>query len=76
MRKGAFLLIVDSFSNMSEIEVGKNKYRVHMLLDNIKGLKRASGSDSEWYRLSPELQNEYPIQLENVHYYYRIFQKA
>ena len=47
-----------------------------MLLDKIKGLKKATGSDSEWYRISPELQDEYPIKLENVHYYYRIYQKV
>ena len=75
MRKGAFLLVIDSFSHMSDVKVGKNTYKVHVLLDHIKGLKRASGSDSEWYRVPSEIQEEYPVKLENVHYYFRLFQK-
>ena len=34
---GAFLLIVDSFSDMSDIRVGDKTHRVHWLLDHLKG---------------------------------------
>jgi hypothetical protein len=44
MRKGAFLLVIDSFSNMSDVQVGGKTHRVHTLLDHLKGLRKATGA--------------------------------
>jgi hypothetical protein len=76
MRKGSFLLVIDSFSNMSDVQVGGKTHRVHTLLDHLKDLRKATGSDSRWYRVPGELEKSYPIKMENVHYYYRLFQKT
>jgi hypothetical protein len=43
------------------------------LLDHLKGVRKATGSDTRWYRVPENLS--YPIKLENVHYYYRLVQK-
>jgi hypothetical protein len=73
MRRGAFLLVVDSASDLSLVDINGHKYMTAMLLDSLKGLHRVSAIDSHWYRLSDALK--YPIPLENVHCYVRLFQK-
>jgi 25S rRNA (uracil2843-N3)-methyltransferase len=73
MAKGSLLIIADSFSDMSEVELKGKKYRVTLLLDNLNGLKRLHADDSRWYRVNKKFK--YPVALQNVHYFLRVYQK-
>jgi hypothetical protein len=74
MPRGSFLLIVDSAGDLSQLQIGSSKYHITVLLDALVGLKRVGGSDSFWYRLSQDLK--FPLALENVHCYYRLYQRT
>ena len=73
MRRGAFLYVVDSASDLSLMDINGSKYWVWMLIDGLKGLRKVSSQDSHWHRLDSSLK--YPIALENVHCYVRLYQK-
>jgi len=74
MHRHAFLVIADSVSDMSTITVfGGKQYRVPTVLDNLfKSLTKVSSADSAWHRL-PKVS--YQCELQNVHYFLRIYQK-
>lgn len=74
MRKGSFLLVVDSASDLSLMEVNGQRYWITVLLDALPGLKRVVARDSHWFRLDDSLK--YPTSLENVHCYVRLYQRT
>lgn len=50
MKKGAYLLVVDSAGSFSHLKVGGQTYMIYFLLDAIKTLEKVIGEDSKWYR--------------------------
>lgn len=76
MHSNALLVIADSVSDMSTITIfGGKQYRVPTVLDNVfKGLTMVSSEDSVWHRLPKEVS--YQCELQNVHYFLRIYQKV
>lgn len=50
MKKGAYLLIVDSAGSFSHLKVGGQTYMIYFLLDAIKTLEKVIAEDSKWYR--------------------------
>jgi len=75
MRPGCLLLVADTFSDMSEIELNGHKFRITLLLDKHfqTSLKTLHSDDSRWYRLKTTLT--YPVDLQNVHYFLRVLEK-
>jgi 25S rRNA (uracil2843-N3)-methyltransferase len=70
---GAFLLIVDSAGDFSEIRVGTKTYMVYTLLDYIKGFKKILMENARWYRFPPGLS--FPVKLQNQRYFWRLYRK-
>lgn len=82
-RKGAMLLIAESAGSYSHITVGSKKFPVQFLIDTI--LAGRPGADdgaweilnqneSCWYRINTK-EVEYPIKLENMRFFYRLYRK-
>lgn len=82
---GCHLLIVESAGSYSHITIGTKKFPIHFLIDTIlvgkKGTKTVQeGSwtlvdenDSIWYRGDTKL--DYPMKLENMRFFYRLYRK-
>ncbi|KAF5099956.1 hypothetical protein D0Z00_001436 [Geotrichum galactomycetum] len=74
-RKGTLLLFVESAGSYSEVMVGTKKFPVHFLIKHVlthnNTWELLSSADSKWYRLPPGLS--YPMQLENMRYFYRLY---
>ncbi|KAI9138521.1 hypothetical protein BKA69DRAFT_1031349 [Paraphysoderma sedebokerense] len=70
---GSYILLLDSAGSFSEITIGKNKYMIWMLFDMIKCLDVVEKSESRWYRVPEGL--DYPVKMENMRYFYRIYRK-
>jgi len=73
MKIGAYLLVVDSASDFSLIQVGTKQYMVYQVLDQIQGFKSILSTDSRWYRMPSGLS--YPLKLHNQRYYVRLYRK-
>ncbi|KAI9245174.1 hypothetical protein EDC94DRAFT_628688 [Helicostylum pulchrum] len=73
MKKGAHLLVVESAGSFSHLKVGNKTYMVYMLLDAIKDLEVVVAEDSRWYRRSDDLK--YPIDVQNMRYFIRLYKK-
>ncbi|KAI9351324.1 hypothetical protein BDR26DRAFT_850881 [Obelidium mucronatum] len=89
MKKGALLVVVDSAGSFSEVSVGSRKgkqtesgssidsptptYMVYNLLDAIQAFEILEKSDSRWYRYPEGLY--YPIKLNNMRHFFRIYRK-
>lgn len=83
-QKGCYLLIVESAGSYSHITIGSKKFPIHFLIDTIlvgrKTEKNPDGSwslvsehDSLWYRCDSKL--DYPLKLENMRFFYRLYRK-
>lgn len=80
-KKNAYLLITESAGSFSHITVGTKKFPIQFLIDTILlGKDGQSGnwelinqSDSCWYRCEPKL--EYPLKLENMRFFFRLYRK-
>ena len=81
---GCLLLIVESAGSYSHITIGSKKFPVQFLIDTTlcgrrdaedgTGAWELLGSDdSTWYRYDKDL--DYPIQLENMRFFYRLYRK-
>lgn len=81
--KGALLLIAESAGSYSHITVGSKKFPVQFLVDTI--LAGRPGHDdgaweiveqneSCWYRINTN-EVEYPIKLENMRFFFRLYRK-
>lgn len=82
-RKGALLLITESAGSYSHITIGLKKFPVQFLIDTILVGKPGSDtgawelveqSESCWYRMDERAIN-YPVKLENMRFFYRLYQK-
>lgn len=73
MPSGAHMLVVDSAGSFSNLKVGERVYMVYMLLDHLKDLEIVYQDDSTWYRCPPSLT--YPLKLENMRHFVRIYKK-
>ena len=86
MSSGALLMVVESAGNYSMVKVGEKEYPMPWLLDLILvghqgdedgngGWKKVASEDSSWYRL-PKGGLKYPIELENMRYLIRVYQRV
>ncbi|KAG0348970.1 hypothetical protein BG004_003132 [Podila humilis] len=73
MPSGAHMLVVDSAGSFSNLKVGERTYMVYMLLDHLKSLEVVYQDDSIWYRCPPSAT--YPLKLENMRHFVRIYKK-
>lgn len=82
---GTLLMVVESAGSYSMIKVGEKEYPMPWLLDLIlvgsqgneddsPGWRKIVAEDSNWYRL-PKEGLKYPIELENMRYLVRVYQK-
>ena len=81
---GALLVVVESAGDYSTVKVGEREYPMPWLLDLILvgrqdeestgAWKKLVAEDSLWYRL-PKGKLKYPIELENMRYMVRIYQR-
>lgn len=82
-RQGTLLLITESAGSYSHITVGLKKFPVQFLIDTILLGKPGDDngawqiidqSESCWYRINDKDIN-YPVKLENMRFFYRLYQK-
>ncbi|OAQ35373.1 hypothetical protein K457DRAFT_86987 [Linnemannia elongata AG-77] len=73
MPSGAHMLVADSAGSFSNLKVGERTYMVYMLLDHLKSLEIVYQDDATWYRCPPSLT--YPLKLENMRHFVRIYKK-
>ncbi|KAF9904958.1 hypothetical protein EC991_002198 [Linnemannia zychae] len=66
-------IVVDSAGSFSNLKVGERTYMVYMLLDHLKSLEIVYQDDATWYRCPPSLT--YPLKLENMRHFVRIYRK-
>lgn len=79
--RGTYLLILESAGSYSHIQVGSKMFPIQFLVDTLLlGRNRTGGAwrlmDSEescWYRNEKNL--DYPMKLENMRFFYRLYQK-
>ncbi|SCV02219.1 LAMI_0G16996g1_1 [Lachancea mirantina] len=82
-KTGCLLLIVESAGSYSHIEIGTKKFPIHFLVDTILTGKRGDAksgmwelvdqNDSFWYRNDDRI--DYPLKLENMRFFYRLYRK-
>lgn len=80
---GCFLLITESAGSYSHITVGSKKFPIQFLIDTVLMGKRGQQnhgswslveqSDSIWYR--GDSATDYPLKLENMRCFYRLYRK-
>ncbi|RUS19005.1 hypothetical protein BC937DRAFT_88079 [Endogone sp. FLAS-F59071] len=73
MKKGAWLLVVDSAGSFSHLKIGGKTYMVYFLLDALKDFEKLVADDSKWYRYPEHLK--YPVDIQNMRYFIRLYQK-
>ncbi|KAF9364522.1 hypothetical protein BGX34_001293 [Mortierella sp. NVP85] len=73
MPSGAHMLVVDSAGSFSNLKVGERTYMVYMMLDHLKDLEIVHQDDATWYRCPPGVT--YPLKLENMRHFIRIYRK-
>lgn len=82
-KKGAYLLIAESAGSYSHITVGTKKFPVQFLVDTILVGKPnddngaweiVDSSESCWYRIN-EKEVSYPMKLENMRFFFRLYRK-
>lgn len=82
-KSGSLLLIAESAGSYSHITIGTKKFPVQFMIDMILLGKQGENngawelveqSDSCWYRID-EKEIEYPMKLENMRFFYRLYQK-
>lgn len=80
-QSGCYLLITESAGSYSHIEIGTKKFPIQFLVDTILlGKDQQSGdwecvkqNDSCWYRCDKGFQ--YPLKLENMRFFFRLYRK-
>lgn len=82
-QKGSLLLIAESAGSYSHITIGERRFPVQFLVDTILVGKPGENngaweiveqSESCWYRINPK-EVEYPMKLENMRFFYRLYRK-
>ncbi|CAR25402.1 25S rRNA (uracil2843-N3)-methyltransferase [Lachancea thermotolerans CBS 6340] len=80
---GCYLLIAESAGSYSHITVGTKKFPIQFLIDTLLLGKRGEESegqwelvdqnDSIWYRAKDDM--DYPLKVENMRFFYRLYRK-
>ena len=73
MKQGSYFLVVDSAGSFSELDVNGKSYKCFLLLDHVKAFECVLSQDAQWYRFPEELR--YPLKLNNMRYYLRLYRK-
>lgn len=78
LKPGALFLAVESAGSYGDFQITEKKYPVHFLMqyclvDKSKAFELVQKTDSEWFRLPPDL--EYPYELQNMRYLLRLYRK-
>ncbi|KAI5954830.1 hypothetical protein KGF57_003854 [Candida theae] len=82
-KSGTLLLIAESAGSFSHITIGNKQFPVQFLIDTILVGKQGelngpweivSESESIWYRVN-EREVSYPLKLENMRFFYRLYRK-
>jgi 25S rRNA (uracil2843-N3)-methyltransferase len=77
-REGCLLLLVESAGSYSEVKVGSKVFPVQFLIHHTLTVNGhwalLNGNDSRWYRVPDGL--EYPMRLENMRHFYRLYQRT
>lgn len=77
-RSGCLLLVLESAGSYSTIQVNGKTFPMGMLLDHtlLAGdvWETLVGEDAKWYRLPEGLR--YPIELENMRYFVRVYRRV
>lgn len=83
-KQGTYLLIAESAGSFSNITIGKKQFPVQFLVDmilvgkpgddSVGAWEIVEQSESCWYRIE-ERQVEYPMKLENMRFFYRLYRK-
>ncbi|KAJ1822899.1 hypothetical protein LPJ56_000484 [Coemansia sp. RSA 2599] len=74
LRKGSHFLLVDSAGSFSSVKVGNRDYMSYMFFDSLtQHFAPVISHDSRWFRHSQGL--EYPLGIENMRYFLRLYQK-
>lgn len=82
---GTLLLVCESAGSYSDIQINGKTFPVHFLLDHTlaKGRNSTTGpweivdqSNSEWFRISKDLELVYPWKLEDMRYFFRLYRKV
>jgi len=79
-QSGCYLLICESAGSFSHITVGTKKFPIQFLIDTILLGKDGKGdwelakqTDSCWYRCEKDF--DYPLKLENMRFFFRLYRK-
>jgi 25S rRNA (uracil2843-N3)-methyltransferase len=75
MKSGSHLLVIESAGSFSQLKVGRDEMMVYRLLDGIRLLQVVERHDAKWYRFAPDLLENSPFPLNNMRYFYRLYQK-
>lgn len=83
-KKDSYLLIAESAGSYSHITVGQKQFPVQFLIDMILVGKPSEKngaweivqlSESCWYRVDEKETVKYPVKLENMRFFYRLYKK-
>ncbi|KAJ1719352.1 hypothetical protein LPJ53_005873 [Coemansia erecta] len=74
VRPGCYFLLVDSAGSFSSIKVGSKSYMSYMFFDSLaQYFAPILSEDSKWFRHAHGL--EYPLGIENMRYFIRLYQR-
>ncbi|KAK9463575.1 uncharacterized protein V1516DRAFT_668141 [Lipomyces oligophaga] len=75
-KPGALLLFVESAGSYSNIKIGSKTFPIQFLLDHTLSTswKTLISDDSSWFRLDESLH--YPLPLENMRFFIRLYEKT
>ncbi|KAK9494904.1 hypothetical protein V1508DRAFT_402484 [Lipomyces doorenjongii] len=77
-KPGTLLLVLESAGSYSHIQIGSKTFPVQFLLDHIMvddgaGWERVVQDDSVWFRVQKVLK--YPLELENMRFFLRLYRR-
>ena len=82
VQKGCLLMVLESAGSYSTVQIGDKTFSMgllleHTLLGNNGGVdwEIVVSEDSKWYRLPDGADEAYPLQLENMRYFVRVFRR-
>ncbi|KAJ1988164.1 hypothetical protein H4R33_002554 [Dimargaris cristalligena] len=74
LKPGKHFLLVDSAGSFSQIKIGNHTYMLYKVFDSLKQhFKPIISDNNQWYRYPSHLQ--YPLRLDNMQYYIRLYEK-
>ncbi|KAI5853769.1 hypothetical protein BZA05DRAFT_429730 [Tricharina praecox] len=81
VEKGCLLLVLESAGSYSTVQVGEKTFSMGMLLEHTLlgpdgDWEKIEGDDAKWFRLPGEGKGlRYPLALENMRYFVRVFRR-